>query len=128
MSGSLSGLEEAWESRCHELSGNKKGRKATEACYDLCWSENCKLLNVARMWEKEMATHSSTLAWKISWMGEPGGLQSMGLQRVRHDWVTSLSFFLSYYISNRMSKSFCYLLARCHGSQFDFKLIGLRRE
>ena len=30
--------------------------------------------------EKEMATHSSTLAWKISWMEEPGGLQSMGLQ------------------------------------------------
>ena len=35
--------------------------------------------------EKEMATHSSTLAWKIPWMEEPGGLQSMGLQRVRHN-------------------------------------------
>ena len=35
--------------------------------------------------EKEMVTHSSTLAWKIPWMEEPGGLQSMGLQRVRHD-------------------------------------------
>ena len=35
--------------------------------------------------EKEMATHSSTLAWKIPWMEEPGRLQSMGLQRVRHD-------------------------------------------
>ena len=34
--------------------------------------------------EKEMATHSSTLAWKISWMEESGGLQSMGLQRVGH--------------------------------------------
>ena len=34
---------------------------------------------------KEMAIHSSTLAWKISWMEEPGRLQSMGLQRVRHD-------------------------------------------
>ena len=41
--------------------------------------------------EKEMATHSSTPAWKISWMEEPGGLQSMGLQRVGHDCVTSLS-------------------------------------
>ena len=40
--------------------------------------------------EKEMATHSSTLAWKIPWMEEPGGLQSVGSQRVRHDWVTSL--------------------------------------
>ena len=35
--------------------------------------------------EKEMATHSSTLAWKITWMEEPGRLQSMGLQRVGHD-------------------------------------------
>ena len=35
--------------------------------------------------EKEMATHSSTLAWKIPWVEEPGGLQSMGYQRVGHD-------------------------------------------
>ena len=38
--------------------------------------------------EKAMATHFSTLAWKIPWMEEPGGLESMGSQRVRHDWVT----------------------------------------
>ena len=41
-----------------------------------------------------MATHSSTLTWKISWTEEPGRIQSMGLQRVRHDWATSLSFHL----------------------------------
>ena len=35
--------------------------------------------------EKAMATHSSTLAWKIPWTEEPGRLQSMGLQRVGHD-------------------------------------------
>jgi len=35
--------------------------------------------------EKEMATHSSTLAWKIPWMEEPGRLQSMGSQKVGHD-------------------------------------------
>ena len=35
--------------------------------------------------EKEMATYSSILAWKISWTEEPGGLQSMGSQRARHD-------------------------------------------
>ena len=35
--------------------------------------------------EKEMATHSSILAWRILWTEEPGGLQSMGSQRVRHD-------------------------------------------
>ena len=35
--------------------------------------------------EKEMATHSSTLEWKIPWMEEPGGLQSLGSQRAGHD-------------------------------------------
>ena len=40
-----------------------------------------------------MAPHSSTVAWKIPWMKEPGRLQSMGLWRVRHNWVTSLSLF-----------------------------------
>ena len=38
--------------------------------------------------EEEMATHSSILAWEILWAEEPGGLQSTGLQRVRHDLVT----------------------------------------
>ena len=42
----------------------------------LCWEDPL---------EREMATHSSILAWKISWTEEPGGMQSMGLQRVRHD-------------------------------------------
>ena len=40
------------------------------------------LVQLSYLLEKEMATHSSTLAWKIPWMEEPGGLQSMGLQRV----------------------------------------------
>ena len=40
-----------------------------------------------------MATHSSTLAWKIPWREEPGKLQSMGSRKVRHDWATSLSLF-----------------------------------
>ena len=39
-----------------------------------------------RALEKEMATHSSVLAWSIPGMGEPGGLLSMGSHRVRHDW------------------------------------------
>ena len=39
--------------------------------------------------EKEMATHSSILAWRIPWTEELGGLQSMELQRVRHDWATN---------------------------------------
>ena len=40
-----------------------------------------------------MATHSSTLAWKIPWKEEPDGLQSMGSQRVGHDLAASLSLF-----------------------------------
>ena len=43
--------------------------------------------------EKAMATHSSTLTWKIPWKEEPGRLQSMGSLRVRQDWVTSLALF-----------------------------------
>ena len=42
--------------------------------------------------EREMATHSSILAWRIPWRHEPGRLQSTGSQRVRHDWATSLHF------------------------------------
>ena len=43
--------------------------------------------------EKAMASHSSTLAWKIPWTEEPGGLQSTGSLRVGHDWAASLSLF-----------------------------------
>ena len=42
-----------------------------------------------RSLEKGMATHSSILAWRTPWIEEPGGLQSMGSQRVGHDWVTN---------------------------------------
>ena len=59
--------------------------------------------------EKEMAIHSSTTAWKIPWTEEPGRLQSMGSQRVRHDWATSLSLYIHYlicafYIPERYTK------------------------
>ena len=51
------------------------------------------------LWEKDMAIHSSILAWKIPWMEEPGRLQSMGPRRVGHDWATSLSFSMETYKS-----------------------------
>ena len=44
--------------------------------------------------EKEMATHSSTLAWKIPWMEKPGRLQSLGSQRVGLDMTKQLNFHL----------------------------------
>ena len=56
--------------------------------------------------EKEMATHSSTLTWKVPWTKEPGRLESMGLQRVGHDWVTSLSPSILKWLK---FKSMCYL-------------------
>ena len=43
------------------------------------------ILGSENLLEKEMATHSSILAWRVPWMEESGGLQSMGLQRVGHD-------------------------------------------
>ena len=47
----------------------------------------CLLLSLAIKAEKAMASHSSTVAWKIPWMEEPGSLQSMGSLRVRHDFT-----------------------------------------
>ena len=57
-------------------------------CIELCFTKCLSLLM-----EKAMAPHSSTLAWKIPGMEEPGRLQSMGSLRVGHDWATSLSIF-----------------------------------
>ena len=53
--------------------------------------------------EKGMATHSNILAWRLPWTEEPGGLQSMGSQRIRHDWVTVclvIPFFTHHYFSS----------------------------
>ena len=49
------------------------------------WETGIRSLGQEDLLEKGMATHSSILAWRMSWTEEPGGLQSMGLQRVRHD-------------------------------------------
>ena len=55
------------------------------------WETRVQSLGQEDPLEKEMVTHSSTLAWKIPSMEEPGRLQSMGSQRVGHDWVTLLT-------------------------------------
>ena len=47
---------------------------------------DCFYVNIKQFLEREMGAHSSTLAWEIPWTEEPGGLQSMGLHRVRHEW------------------------------------------
>ena len=51
----------------------------------LMWETQVQSLGLEDSLEKEMATHSSVLAWRIPWTEEPGWLQSMGSQRVRHD-------------------------------------------
>ena len=48
--------------------------------------------------EKEIATHSSVLAWEIPWTEEPGGQQSMGSQRVRHNLVTKQQQFMCSFV------------------------------
>ena len=57
------------------------------------WENQVRSLGRKDSLEKEMAPHSSTLAWKIPWMEEPGRLQSLGLQRVRHNWSNFTFFF-----------------------------------
>ena len=54
-------------------------------CLPTMWEAWVRSLGREDPLEKEMATHSSALAWKIPWTEEPGSPQSMGLQRVRHD-------------------------------------------
>ena len=65
------------------------------------WETQVQSLGWEDPLEKEMAIHSSTIAWKIPWTEEPGRLQSMGLQRAGHNCVTSLSvswLFTSVYL------------------------------
>jgi len=73
-------LKAHWLPGAHSSSSNLKGSQKPRY---LMWKP-----------EKAIAPHSSTLAWKIPWMEEPGALQSMGSHRVGHDWATSLSLFI----------------------------------
>ena len=60
---------------------------------DICLGHMTRFVQWYVIRNDAMAPHSSTLAWKIPWMEEPGRLLSMGSLRVRHNWVTSLSLF-----------------------------------
>ena len=80
---------------CSCLENPRDGRAWWAAVYGVAQSRTrLKWLSSSMNFtEKAMATHSSTLAWKIPWMEEPGRLQSMGSLRVWHKWATSLSLF-----------------------------------
>ena len=74
--------------------------------------------------EKGMATHSSILAWRISWTEEAGRLQSMGSQRVGHDWITFISFqwICATQVVSRGGPTSCFVIANplcLHGKMPD---------
>ena len=96
---------------CPSLDGKLNGHPSIKA-FNVCLASRSSWASLVAQWvkrlptvwetrvrplgredplEKEMATHSSTLVWKIPWTEKPGRLQSMGSQRVRYDWATSLS-------------------------------------
>ena len=77
---------------CYPFPGSSVGKESACSAGDWGW-----------ILEKEMASHSSVLAWKIPWTEEPDGLQSVGLQRLGHDWVTSS--FTSLYLSLLSSRN-----------------------
>ena len=91
-------LPEWWEKRAN---CSFKSLSLQAVCYAAVDSQNIFFLILliglpiinALLWvmtlEKEMATHSSILAWRIPWTEKPGGLQSVGLQTVRHNWATN---------------------------------------
>ena len=56
-------------------------------------------------WRRKMAPHSSILAWRIPWTEEPGGLKIMGSQKVRHDWATEHSVYVSILLSQFVARS-----------------------
>ena len=90
------------------LSGKSHGRRSLVGCSPWVAKSRTRLSDFTFTFhfhalEKEMATHSSVLAWRIPRMAEPGGLLSMGLHRVRHDWrhlaVAAATSFLFYLLT-----------------------------
>ena len=73
--------------------------------------------------EKAMATHSSTLAWKIPWTEEPGRLQPMGSRRVGHDWATSRSRSRSYVECKKKRYKWTYFKKKQRLSDLENKLM-----
>ena len=81
------------------------------------------MTNVDSIFEKAIASHSSTLAWKIPWMEEPGGLQSMESRRVEHDWATSLSLFTLMHWRRKWQPTLVFLSGESKGWR---SLVGCR--
>ena len=95
---------------------------ATMLCWNICWLGifpypwwfgNDWTINP----EKAMVPHSSTLAWKIPWMEDPGRLQSMGSLRVRHNWATSLSLFTFMHWKRKWQPTLVFLPGESQGRE-----------
>ena len=85
------------------FSGSSDGKEST------CNAQDLGLIHGSgRSPEKGMATHSSILAWRMPWTEELDGLQSMGSQRVRHDWAINISL-----------TSLCSQKSKCGGAGFS---------
>ena len=86
--------EGSWMLRKWILTGMEWSGKKEMQEWQWDYRQQIQDFSVNRVQSREaMTTCSSPLAWKIPWTEEPGGLQSVGSRRVRHDWATSLSFF-----------------------------------
>ena len=84
--------------------------------FDQCTSSRAFVAQQRVKTEKAMVPHSSTLAWKIPWMEEPGRLQSMGSLRVGHNWATSLSLFHFHALEKEMATHSSVLAWRIPGA------------
>ena len=117
-----------------ELQGVHGFSQNVQICRELRWSsisdsQICLFfyllfcIGVYPITEKAMAPHSSTLAWQIPWMGEPGGLKSMGSLGVGHDWATSLSLFTFMHWRRKWQPSPVFLPGESQGQR---SLVGCR--
>ena len=73
------------------------------------WENQVRSLGGEDPLEEGMATHSSILTWRIPWTEEPGRLQSMGLQRVKHGWVT-----YTHTLIHTLTNTHTYTFSKCH--------------
>ena len=87
------------------------------------WETQVQSLGWEDLLEKETATHSSILAWKIPWTKETGRLQSMGLQRITHDWVASLSRASQVALVIKNLPANCRRLKRCRFDPWVGKIL-----
>ena len=98
-------------------------------CHPLNWMGNSVIAASAAHMEKEMATRSSILAWRIPWTEEPGGLQSIGSQSVGHNWATKHALLISNFLQELFKVSvlpFLLLHDRSQHSAISIQMVTFR--